>query len=124
MKKITAGLMAVSLLCLLSLGILAQEKNLKEKFTFDDDFLVNTTLVKKGTYLVRYDSDTNEVSIMDRDEVVARAKATVTTHDKKFGQDAIVTITTPTGRKLTGLRLGGQREEITISDNVADTNEN
>jgi hypothetical protein len=124
MKKIAIGLMVVSLLCLLSTGILAQEKDLKEHFTFDDDLLVNTTLVKKGTYLIRYSAESGEVSIMDGDKVVARAKATVTTNDKKFPQDALLMTTTPAGKKLLGVRLGGQHEEITINDNVAGTGEN
>jgi predicted Co/Zn/Cd cation transporter (cation efflux family) len=124
MKKITIGLMVASLLCLLSTGILAQEKDLKEHFTFGDDLLVNTTLVKKGTYLIRYSAENGEMSIMDGDRVVARAKATVTTNDKKFAQDALLTTTTPMGKKLLGLRLGGQHEEITINDNVVDTGEN
>jgi hypothetical protein len=114
--------MAVSLLFILGVGVLAQEKDLKEKFTFDEDILVNTTLVKKGTYLIKYNPETSEVKFMDGDKVVAKAKATVKVNDKEFESDGLITTETSSGKKLTGLRLGGQREELTIIDNVAGTN--
>jgi hypothetical protein len=100
----------------MGIGILAQDKNLKEKFTFDDDVVINSTPVKKGTYLVRYNAETSEVTIMDGDKVVAKAKATIKMSDKEFDNDALLTTATASGKKLTGLRLGGQREEITITE--------
>jgi hypothetical protein len=54
MKKITIGLLVASLLFLLSAGILAQEKDLKEHFTFNDDLLVNTTSCQAGSRPLSY----------------------------------------------------------------------
>jgi hypothetical protein len=122
MRKLIASFSAVFLLCILSVGVSAQEKDLKEKFTFDEDVLVNTTLVKKGTYLIKYNPETSEVKFMDGDNVVAKAKATVKLNEKEFDSDGLITTETSSGKKLTGLRLGGQREEITILDNVAERN--
>src|SRR5438094_550149 len=76
MKKVFASLMAVSLVCLLSVGGVAYDKNLKEHMTFSDDLMVGNTLVKKGDYLIKYNAQTSEVSIMDGSKVIATALAT------------------------------------------------
>lgn len=116
MKKIIMSLMAVSIMSLASLGVFAQGKNLKEQVTLKETTWVNSTSIEPGSYLVRYDAKTGEITILDGKTVVATAKATVKTNDKSFANDALLTITTPMGRKLTGIRLGGQREEIMITD--------
>jgi hypothetical protein len=116
MKKQIMGLMAVSIMSLVSLSAFAQGKNLKEEITFKETTWVNSTSIQPGSYLVRYDAKTGEISVMDGKEVVATAKATVKTNDKSFTSDALLTTTTPMGRKLTGIRLGGHREEILITD--------
>ena len=120
MKRITTNLLAVSLLCLLSVGALAQGKDLREHVTFSENLLVNNTLVKKGEYLVKYNAQTGQVSFMDGRKMVAQAKASVKVNDKKAESDVLYTKMTPAGEKLTGMKLGGQHEEITISDVSAD----
>jgi|ERR1051326_5620301 hypothetical protein len=119
MKRLTTNLVAISLLCLFTVGAVAKDKNLKEHMTFSEDLMVGNTLVKKGDYLVKYNAPTSEVSIMEGGKVVATTKATVTVHDKKFDHDALIT----KGDKLIALRLGGQREEITITDIAANIEE-
>ena len=118
MRRLTISFMVVSLLSLLNVGALAYEKNLKEHMTFFDNVLVGNTVVKKGDYLIKYNAQTSEMSVMDMNKrkVVATAMATVKVNDKKAESDAVYTLNTPTGEKLTGLRLGGQREELIIND--------
>jgi hypothetical protein len=122
MKRIAASIILASLLSLSGVAALAQEKNLKEHFTFENDVRINSTVVKKGRYLVEYDAQKGEMSILDGDKLVARAKATVKLNDKKFRDDALLTTTTPEGAKVIGMRLGGQREELTIGEDVAGSN--
>src|SRR5437868_3431551 len=121
MKKLSTNLIAISLLCLFSVGAVAKDKNLKEHVTFSDDLLVGSTLVKKGDYLVKYNAPTGEVTFMDmkKHKVIATAMATVKMNDKKAESDALYTKKTPAGEKLIGLRLGGQREELTLTDTAA-----
>ncbi len=116
MRKLTISFMVVSLLSLLNVGALAYDKNLKEHMTFPDDVMVGNTVVKKGDYLVKYNAQTSEVSFLDlnKNKVIATAMATVKVNDKKAESDALYTLMTPVGEKLTGLRLGGQREELTL----------
>lgn len=83
----------------------------------------NNTVVKKGRYLVEFNAQSGEMSILDGEKVVARAKATVKVNDKKFRDDALLTTNTPEGSKVVGMRLGGQREELTIGEDVAGDNQ-
>lgn len=117
MKKLIMSLMAFSIIALVSLNTLAQGKNLKEEVKFTQDTWVNNTSVKAGTYIAEYNAQSGEINFLDsKKKVVATAKATVKTSEKKFAGDALMTSTTPNGSKLTGIRLGGQREEIMITE--------
>jgi len=119
MKKLATGLATLSLLCLLNVGTLAYGKDLKEHVQINDKVWVNNTLVKPGYYLIKYNAGTGEMKIMDRGKVVAQAKATVKVNSEKFDRDTLLTRTTSMGQQLTGVRLGGQHEELDLSDIVA-----
>jgi hypothetical protein len=43
-------------------------------------------------------------------------------NEKDFESDALLTKATSKGEQLTGLRLGGQKEELIITENVASSN--
>lgn len=116
MKKLMLSLMAVAMLGLVSVSAVAQDKNLKERITFSKTTWVNGTSVDAGSYLVRYDAKTGDMTISNGKEVIVTAKATIQMHDKSANSDTLLTATTPAGMKLTGIRFGGQREEIKITD--------
>jgi len=116
MNKIANIFVSFSLLCLLSAGALADHKDLKEHVTISEKMYVNGTKVKPGKYLVRYNSDSGDMQLEMNGKVVVTAKATVVVNNDKFDQDALLTTTTASGTQLTGIRLGGQHEEIHISD--------
>lgn len=120
MKKLIMSLTAISMMGLVTIGGFAQGKDLKEHISFRDKVWVNSTEVEPGDYLVKYDAKTGEVTILNGKKVVATAKATIMTSDKAFTNDALLTSMTSTGTKLTGIRLGGQREEIMITDMSAE----
>ncbi|HZS08522.1 MAG TPA: hypothetical protein VFD58_27055 [Blastocatellia bacterium] len=119
MRKLTGTLAAVSLACLLSVTALAGGKDLKEHVSFFKDVMVGSTMVEKGDYLIKYDAETGEMKVMDGKKVVAQARAVVKVNDKKAEHDMLYLTATPTGDKLTSVKLGGQHEEIVIADTVA-----
>ena len=113
------SLISIGILCLLSVGVLADDNDtvLKEHFEFSRDITVGDTLVKKGRYLVKYNPDTGMVKFVEADKhskVVAKAKAEVVMREKDFESDQILIRNEGELVMLTGLRFGGQREEITI----------
>jgi hypothetical protein len=115
MRKFRIGLIATSLLCLLSVGIgLAQEKELKQTINFPEDVMVGDTLVKKGTYEVRFDASNNELTILRGREVVARAKASVETSATKARYNSVAYSATEKGKQLTRLTFAGDRRSLLI----------
>lgn len=122
MKRLFTKLIAGALLTFVSITALGDSHKVKEHFTFNQDVLIGSTMVKEGKYLVEYDTATREMQIKDNDgDVVARATASLTVHESKFRQDAILTMSTAEGIRLTGLRLGGENEELTLTDAVVIT---
>jgi len=114
--KAKATFLAVIALSLLTIGAFADDndKILKEHFEFSRDVLVGNTLVKKGHYQVKYNKVTSTVFIFDGSKPVASAKATMTMRDKDFDKDEILVSETAGAVVLTGLRLGGQKEELML----------
>lgn len=115
MKKLASGLTSLSLLCLLSTGALADHyKDLKENITINSKVYVNGVKVKPGRYKVRYDAATHNMTLERNGDVVVTAKASVIVNNEKFEQDALLTRGSEDSMQLTGIRLGGQREEIQL----------
>lgn len=121
MKRITSGFVSLSFLCLLSVSALANHNDLKEHITVSDKIYVNGVKVKPGRYTVRYNAESGDMTLSRNDKVVVTAKATVTTNADKFDSDALLLRDGANGSELTGIRLGGQREELTISQMTAET---
>ena len=116
MKKLILSMMAVGIVGLGSLSGFAQGKDLKEHITIREAIWVNSTSVEPGDYLVKYDAKSGEATIYDGKRLVVTAKATIKISEKPFASDSLLTTTTPAGTKLTGVRLGGQHEEIMFTD--------
>ena len=53
----------------------ALAKEIKKQVTFSDPVVVNGTVVKKGTYDAVFDDQSNELSIVKGDKIVAKAPA-------------------------------------------------
>ncbi len=120
MRKFRIGSIATFLLCLLSVGIgLAQEKELKQTLNLPEDVMVGDTLVKKGTYEVRFDASNNELTILRGREVVARAKASVETGVTKARYNSVAYSTTEKGKRLTRLTFAGERRSLLIGESAS-----
>lgn len=127
MRKVSYCLMAACVLTLLTVGVFADDKDkmLKEHFEFNNDVMVGNTWVKKGFYLVKYNTETGMLKIVDESDgkkIIATAKASLKVNDKDFDRDEIITRTASGHNMLTGLRLGGQKEELMLTEQVASGN--
>ncbi len=124
MKKIATGLTSFSLLCLLSAGALADHyKNLKENINISSTVYVNGVKIKPGRYKVRFDGASHEMKLERDADVVVTAKATVVVNSDKFDRDALLTRGSEDSMQVTGIRLGGQHEEIQITDISTNTSQ-
>jgi hypothetical protein len=70
MKKFAVHMMIALVVCALA-GNAALAKVKSRTITVGVDFVVGNTLVKKGTYKWRFDTETNELTIIAKDKTVA-----------------------------------------------------
>lgn len=70
MKKFSVHMIIALVVCALA-GNAALAKVKSKTITVGVDFVVGTTLVKKGTYKWSFDTQTNELSIIAKDKSVA-----------------------------------------------------
>ena len=72
MKSIVSKMVAVLMVGALT-GVVAFAKVHKQKVSFESDIKVNGTLVKKGTYDVKFDDESGQLSIEKNGKTVAQA---------------------------------------------------
>ena len=74
MKSIVNRMVGFVLIAALT-GVVALAKSTEREVTFTKSLTVNGTLVKKGTYKVEFNEETNELTIKKGKKVVATAQA-------------------------------------------------
>lgn len=117
MKRIGIYLaMALTLCCAFALAT-AEAKDRSKTVNFTENVLVNNTLVEKGAYQIKFDANTNEVTIMKGRQVVATAKAEVRTMDKKAPYNSVSFSASERGKVLTGITFEGDNRMIVIGQN-------
>ncbi len=116
MKRFGMTLVALSLFCLMTAGIALanNEKSRSKDVTFNENVLVNGTMVKAGVYRVKFDAKANEVILMRDGEVVVKTKANVQMNETKAPYNSAMFVTTDKGKVLTGINFSGDRRTILI----------
>ena len=74
MKSIVNRIVVVVMVGALT-SVAAFAKTHKHSVTFENDIKVNGTLVKKGTYEVKFDDETGQLSIIKNGKTVAQTMA-------------------------------------------------
>lgn len=110
---------AAMLLIVVMTGVMAVAKSRKETVTFIQDVKVNGTLVKKGTYAVKFDEKTSELLIMKNKKVIA--KAAVRTEQRDVPARAFELRSTGSGAdaELTAVAFGGSNQNIVLTQSSA-----
>lgn len=117
MKKLGINfLMALMVCCAIATAALVQAKDRRKTVTFTEDFLVNSKLIKKGLYEVKFDSESGQVMILRDGDVVATTKAEVQMTDKKAPYNSATFTTTERGKVLTGVTFAGDKRLILVSE--------
>jgi hypothetical protein len=104
---------------LMSVAALAKVR--KHTVTFDTDIKVNDTLVKKGTYQVRYDDETGQLSILQNGKVVAQAMTRLEDRAKKANDFVLRSQVNGDETQLTGITFDGSDKNVVISNSGATT---
>ena len=120
MKSIVSKVMAVLMVGALT-GVVAFAKVHKEKVTFDTDIKVNGTLVKKGTYDVKFDDESGQLSITKNGKTVAQATAKLEQREKKANDFQLRSTVNGDETNLTGITFGGSDKNIVITSSGSST---
>ena len=120
MKSIVNRMVAVLMVGALT-SLVAFAKVHKHTVTFDSDIKVNDTLVKKGTYQVKFDDESGQLSIIKNGKVVAQAMTRLETRTKKAGDFVLRSQGDGDEKQLIGVTFGGSDKDVLISNSGAST---
>ena len=120
MKSMISKMVAVLMVGALT-SVVAFAKVHKEKVTFDSDIKVNGTVVKKGTYDVKFDDESGELSITKNGKTVAQAMAKLEQREKKASDFQLRSTTDAGETNLVGVTFGGSDKNIVITGSGSST---
>src|SRR5678815_4569194 len=105
MKSIVKRLVVVLVVGALT-SIAAFAKVSKHKVTFENDIKLNGTVVKKGSYDVKFDDESGQLSIIKNGKVVAQAMAKLEQREKKANDFQLRSTTNGDETNLIGVTFG------------------
>ena len=120
MKSIMNRMLVVLMVTALT-SVVALAKVQKHKVTFEEDIKVNGTLVKRGTYEVKFDDETGQLSIAKNGKVVAQAMAKLESRAKKANDFQLRSTNSGDEQQLTGVTFGGSDKDVVITISGAST---
>src|SRR5689334_6362989 len=116
MKRFITGFAcALAIALFASLGIAAKDKTKRKTVEFTQDVAVNGTVVKAGTYDVKYNEESGELSIIKDGKV----KATTTAHLEPRSNEAkdtavIIANTGGAVAEFRGITFGGSNQNVIV----------
>jgi len=105
-------------------SVVALAKVHKEKVTFENDIKVNGTLVKKGTYDVKFDDATGQLSVSKQGKVIAEAMTRTEQRTKKAVDFQVRSSGSGNEMQLVGITFGGSDKDIMLANSGASTSGN
>ena len=120
MKSIVNRMVVVLMVAALA-SVAAFAKVHKQTVTFDSDMKVNDTLVKKGTYQVKFDDETGQLSIIKNGKTVAQAMTRLEARTKKASDFVLRSQGEGDEKQLIGVTFGGSDKDVMISNTGAST---
>ncbi|HEV8367759.1 MAG TPA: hypothetical protein VGQ39_07400 [Pyrinomonadaceae bacterium] len=120
MKSIVSRIVVVLVVGALTSAV-ALAKVQKHKVTFENDTKVNGTLVKKGTYDLKFDDQTNQLSIVKNGKTIAQAMTRFEQRDKKAADFQLRSTGSGDESQLIGVTFGGSDKNVVVTNNGAST---
>jgi len=105
-------------------SVVALAKVHKEKVTFNSDIKVNNTLVKKGTYDLKFDDASGQLTISKNGKVVAQSMTKTEPRATKASDFQMRSSGSGDKLQLLGVTFGGQNKDVIISNNGAQSSGN
>ena len=123
MKSIVNRIVVVVMVGAL-MSVAAFAKTQKHRVTFENDIKVNGTLVKKGTYEVKFDDETGQLSINKNGKTVAQTMAKLEARAKKANGFQLRSVGEGDQSELVGLTFSGSDKDVVVTGGGATTTGN
>ena len=104
----------VAMCILLGAASPAEAKNRRKTITFSEDVMLHETVIKKGTYDLKFDSAQSMVFLMKEGDTVASAKVHVEMGTRKASNNSASFKTTDKGKLITGITFAGDKRILLI----------
>ena len=106
---------SISLVILSLAAVSVVAKTRKESISFTSNTTVNGTLVKKGTYQLKFDDEKGELAVIKDGKVVAQATTTTAKRDAKAQEFELQLSGLGAEKKLIGVAFAGENQNIVIT---------
>ena len=120
MKSIVNRMVVVLMVAALT-SVVAFAKVRKQTVTFDTDIKVNDTLIKKGTYQVKYDDETGQLSILQNGKTVVQATTRLEDRVKKANDFVLRSVTNGEEKQMIGVTFGGTDKDVLLNTGASGT---
>jgi hypothetical protein len=118
MKSIVNRIMVVVMVGALT-SVAAFAKTHKERVTFDNDIKVNGTVVEKGSYDLKFNDETGQLTISKNGKVVVEATAKLEARSKKAKGFQLRAVGSGEEQQLVGVTFGGSDQDVVITSGAA-----
>ncbi|HXT61450.1 MAG TPA: hypothetical protein VN696_00305 [Pyrinomonadaceae bacterium] len=105
---------ALAIALVASLGVAAKDKTKKKTVEFTQDVMVNGTVVKAGTYDVKFNEETGELSIVKSGKVQATTTAHLEARSNEAKDTALLIASTGGVAELRGVAFGGSNQNVIV----------
>lgn len=95
-------------------GVVALAEGKSKSVTFTENVTVNGTVVKRGTYKVTFDDQSNELTIERNGKTVAKAAARTEKRDQKVERTQVNTRKNNNVVELSSITFGGDNQSIVV----------
>lgn len=95
-------------------GVVALAEGKSKTVTFTENVTVNGTVVKRGTYKVTFDDQSNEMTIERNGKTVAKAAARAEKRDQKVERTQVNTRKNNNVVELSSITFGGDNQSIVV----------
>jgi hypothetical protein len=102
-------------------SVVALAKVHKHQITFGTDTKVNGTVVEKGTYDLKFDDQTGQLSIVKHGKTIAQAMTKLEPRVKKAADFQLRSSGSGADAQLLGVTFDGWDKDVVITNNGAST---
>ena len=120
MKSIVNRVIVVLMVGALT-SVVALAKVHKHKVTFETDTKVNGTVVEKGTYDLKFDDQTGQLSIVKNGKTIAQAMTKLEPRARNAADFQLRSTGSGTDSQLLGVTFDGSDKDVVITNNGAAT---